>query len=71
MNQFIEQLVAHNPSHPSRNVLDSRFSTSDQVFPLDIEARRYLTAVDALQQRSNSGSKSDETHMGDAKKKSQ
>ena len=39
MNHFMKQLVAYDPSHPSRNVLNSRFSTSDQVFPLDIEAR--------------------------------
>ena len=35
-----------------------------------LRQQRYLTAVDALQQKSKSVSKSDETHMGDAKKKS-
>jgi len=39
MTHFLEQLVAHDPSHHKREVLDPRFSEPGMVFPMDVEAK--------------------------------
>jgi len=39
MTHFMKQLVAHDPTHPKRKLLDPRFSEPEMLFPMDIEAK--------------------------------
>jgi len=39
MPHLMEQLVAHDPSHQKRAILDPRFSTPETLFPLDIKTK--------------------------------
>ena len=39
MTHLMEQLVAHDPSHQKRKILEPRFSEPEMVFPIDVEAK--------------------------------
>merc|ERR1719341_501848 len=39
MTHLMEQLVAHDPSHQKRKILEPRFSEPEMVLPIDVEAK--------------------------------